>query len=197
MQEEKFIDSLQNRGHIYCNTVEYFRKIEDGNKRGDKYDSYDYLIQGNSLKLKLKGSTIATSNQARLFLHNTKKKGNIYCFSRVKFKGKGKIKVFDMSPEFVKMGKYALLITNPDEFISRIESALKKLNLTYKFSLVSYYDESTYHGGLGPFSKRNCFSWQNEVRLWIDNNNEEPFEFFIGNISDISYKFDISQVKFY
>ncbi len=57
-----------------------------------------------------------------------------------------------------------------------------------------YYDPNTYQGKLNLFYKSDIYKHQNEVRLQIQNAEEKPFEFYIGEISDISRKIPVSDL---
>lgn len=198
ISEEKFIDSLQKRGHIYCNPIRYFRTIENSGLKKDKNEGKAFIKQVSNLRIQLKGETIATSPKSQFFFDHPEDSGNIYCLYGVKTelvdltkKSLQKVKIENISGDF---GKYALLITHPEELLSRISKELNNLSKAFKFSPVHYYDHTTYEGELSPFFKSNIFSKQNEVRLWILNKREEPFEFYIGDISDISHKVSISDL---
>jgi len=51
ISEDRFIDSLQQKGHLFCNTIKYFRTIEDNGIRGDKNEGKAYIKQINDLKI--------------------------------------------------------------------------------------------------------------------------------------------------
>jgi len=198
ISEEKYIDALQKEGHIYCNTIKYFRFIEDNGVKGDKNEGKAYMKQINKIEIILEGKTIAAAAEGQIYFDHPENKGNIYCMYGVKSslvdftkKGRQKVIIEDSSKE---LGKSALLIFKPEEFLNRINKKLRSLSIEYNFSPVTYFDPKTFEGGLSPFYKSNIYSYQNEIRLWIPNKSEKPFEFYIGDISDISYKIPVSDL---
>ena len=199
ISEEKYIDALQRNGHIYCNTIQYFRTIEDNNHKGDKNEGKAFLKQIKNFEILLEGKTIGKGVNAQLYYEHPDDKGNIYCMYGVEStpidlskKGKQKINIEDSSKE---LGKYALLILDIEEFLKRIDQSLNKISKDYHWSPVHYFDSSSYEGELSPFYKSQIYQYQNEVRIWIPNKEEKPFEFYIGDISDISYKVKVENLN--
>ncbi|KJS06322.1 MAG: hypothetical protein VR77_05865 [Flavobacteriales bacterium BRH_c54] len=198
ISNDKFIDSLQQKGHIYCNSIKYFRTIEDNGIRGDKNEGKAYLKQVKDFEISLEGKVIAKAEKAQIYFDHPEDIGNLFCLYGVQSslvnltkKSLQKIKIENQSKKF---GQSALLIHNPEEFINRISKELKRLSKEFNFSLVHYFDPETYEGELSPFYKSNKYEYQNEVRFWIPQNEERTFEFYIGDISDISHKIPIGDL---
>jgi hypothetical protein len=196
--EEKHIDILQQKGHLYCNTIRYFRTVKNDGLRGDTNEGKAYLKQLKNFEIRHQGRAIGVAPNAQLYYDHPDDIGNIFCIYGVK------TKLIDLSikaiqrvrieEEAVGFGKAALLIYNLPEFIARIENSLKELGKEFNISPVHYYDSKTYEGELSPFFKDSRYSYQNEFRLWIPNKVEQPFEFYIGDISDISQKLPIAEI---
>ncbi len=198
ISDEEFINSLHKKGHIYCNTIKYFRSIEDNCKRGDKNEGKAFIKQLMDLELSLKGKVLGKAAKAQMYFEHEKNTGNIFCFYGVETSLMDKRKKYRqkilIEKEPRSLGKTALLIFQIEEFINRISNSLNALGKEYIISPVYYYDPNTYEGGLNPFYKSNKYKYQNEVRLWIQNTEEKPFEFYIGDISDISHKIPVSDL---
>ena len=198
ISEEKYIDSLQKKGHIYCNTIRYFRSIEDNRNRGDNNEGKAFIKQAKNLEVSLKGKIIGKAENAQIYFDDDKDIGNIFCIYGVKTslidqlkKSRQRVLIEKESKDF---GKTALLIFNIQEFINRISESLLALRKVFKIAPVYYFDPNTYQGKLNPFYKSDIYKHQNEVRLWIQNTEEKPFEFYIGDISDISHKIPVSDL---
>ena len=198
ISDEEFIDSLQKNGHIYCNTIKYFRFLEDNCKRGDKNEGKAFMKQVKGLEISLKGKVLGKAEKAQLYFEHENNTGNIFCLYGVETPLIDKRKKFRqkvlVEKEPRSLGETALLIFQIEEFIKRISNSLDSLGKEYKISPVYYYDPNTYEGGLNHFYKSNQYKYQNEVRLWIQNTEEKPFEFYIGDISDISHKIPVSDL---
>ena len=192
ISDEEFIDSLQKKGHIYCNSIKYFRSIEDNCNRGDKNEGKAFIKQVKNLEISLKGKVIGKAEKAQMYFEHEKNTGNIFCLYGVETslmdkRKKSRQKIL-IEKEPRSLGKAALLVFQIEEFINRISNKLNTLGKEYKFSPVYYFDPNTYEGGLNPFCKSNKYKYQNEVRLWVQNAEDKPYEFYIGDISDISRK---------
>lgn len=198
ISEERFIDSLQKEGHIYCNTIKYFRTIDDNGIKGDKNEGKAFLKQVNNVTLSLNGSPFAFAPKGQFYLDHPEDQGNIFCLYGVETSlvdlskiSLQKVHIEKSSKDF---GNYALLIFKPDEFLDRVKTRLIELERSYNFSPVHYFDPNTYEGELSPFYKSNKYKYQNEVRFWIPDKSDVPFEFKIGDITDISHKIKVEDL---
>ncbi|MBV6485851.1 MAG: hypothetical protein KFKLKKLM_02460 [Flavobacteriales bacterium] len=194
--KEEHIDALQKKGHLYCNTIRSYRKMESETLRGDKHEGKAYMKQVKSLQLLIDNKVIATSERGNLIYDNPDDIGNLFCLYGVQ---SNTVDLNNFSEQLIvikndvkKLGEYALLIHFPEEFLKRIENKLKPINKLFNFHPVNYIDFKSYEGELSPFYKSNEYKGQNEIRLWIPNEKEDVFEFFIGDITDISYKMPVS-----
>jgi hypothetical protein len=192
------LTGICKQGHIYCNTINYFRSVEDNNKRGDINEGKTHIKQIKDLTLLIEGKPIARAERGQLYFENPDDKGNLFCLYGVKTElidlTRSTGQKITIEEQFKDFGDSVLLIHNPKKFLNRVKIALKKLSKKYKFSPVSYYDRERYEGNLSPFFKSNLYEYQNEVRFWIQNEVDKPFEFFIGDISDISHKCSINEL---
>lgn len=199
ISEDQFIDSLQKEGKIYCNHIRYFRSIEDNELRGDPNEGKAYIEQVKNMSILVDEKVVATAESAQLYFEGKEDYGNIFCLYGYETSLIDKTKMTRQHVAIANgtknFGKNALLICDTVEFRNRVETALKGLLKDFRFQPVNYYDHTTYQGELNPFCKSNKYKDQNEVRLWISNEKEEPFEFFIGDISDISYKIPVSDLN--
>ena len=193
--EEKHIDSLQKSGQIFCNSITYFRSIEGDKNRADKNEGKNYIKQIRDIEIFIENRPIAHASYAQMYNENIDMHGNIFCLYAAKSSLLNKEKTLqkiNFDNNIKDFGAYALLIYHPDKFINRVSRELRRLSKDFAYSPVFYYDENIYQGKLGPFHKSKKFLNQSEFRLWIPNTEEKVFEFFIGDISDISYKIPVS-----
>jgi hypothetical protein len=80
---DHFDRNLQT-GHIYCNTINYFRSVEDNNKRGDINEGKTHIKQIKDLTLLIEGKPIARAERGQLYFENPDDKGNLFCLYGVK-----------------------------------------------------------------------------------------------------------------
>ena len=84
-----------------------------------------------------------------------------------------------------RFGDYALVLTNPQEFIDRIPSRLTAQGVRCRAGLVDYVDEESTRE-MGPFRKLRRFAYQSEWRLVCHDGPGGPRRLYIGSIEEIS-----------
>ena len=185
------IKNFQEQGKIYMNTVKYFKDLEDDFQRKDKYEGIEKLEQINWIKIKIDENTYIESSKkdntlisGQYHIESNSHLGNLFCLTAITdklIKNSNKL-----NPELKKFGDSLLIILDTTSFLTRLNKKLKEIDLDYRYGLVTYYDRTTYNGELNILHKSNEFEHQSEWRLNIETIKEEPFEFEVGNIEDIS-----------
>lgn len=164
--KDRHIDQLQSKGLIFSKTVKYFREreIEEHELRRDKREGAQCSIRLKDLKISVEGKELPLKFiNARLNTFDPQLDfSHIFC-------------MYSVSPELadgqpfvdernIEFGSSALLITNPLEFINRIENAIhKKYEFTYR--PVSYYPDNSDYSHLTVFDKPEYFNFQREFRF--------------------------------
>ena len=184
---------LQKEGLLYCNTIEYFSKLEDGNLRGDDHENiveFDYIENGilevspkgkssvKSLTLKFKSFKLKTTRVDPF--------GNLFCLHAINVLDKISNEPFQIDPKNKKFGDHFLLITDTAEFLNRLKKSLNNLDQKFSCDMVEYLDFSKYKGKKTVFQKDLSYSYQAEFRIWMHTKLVEALEIRIGDISDIS-----------
>ena len=201
---KEHLEKMQKEGILYCNTITYFSRIDDNNKRGDKLEVATELeyLENVILEVKPANDSLAPWEKLRITYmqlqkHYEKTLGNLYCMS-----------VFDLTPSkdtsllnfenFTAFGSHVLIISREDIFIDKINKAFDKLKIKSCFKAIEYLDLRKYQGKKSLFQKDIKYSWQKEFRIILYTDKceiNDPFEFSIGNIEDISIICDISKTK--
>lgn len=193
--EERYLKNLINFGEIYLNTIEYFKKSDDITIN-DNNEGAAFIHQGD---LKIfnpdNNELIGYAPTAQLRFFNKTFNGNLYCMfgltSEIENKMKiNNLKVISIDERMYKQkdteNKKCVIITNPKEFLNRIESKLNAEKLEYEFHMVEYYNEKEHSGKLDIFNKSNKFEYQSEFRLFVNSNKNKPMCINIGAIKDIA-----------
>lgn len=95
---------------------------------------------------------------------------------------------------------FALIICKTDDFIARLEKALKDKGLGFTRNFVKYRDTSILYRVNGIiehndiFCKNECFSHQCEYRIALEMKVEDYYEFKIGSLEDISVMIEASSL---
>lgn len=181
--EQEHLYRLLKYGEIYMKNIDFYRKYELSNPehlRGDIYECFNNISQHNTIKFLDSDLEI---NDVTVYENNNTYTGYLFCMYAIFIDNENK----NLDSRMFDFGEYAVIILNPKEFIYRIKKYCKENNLISYCSRVQYYDEKSKDGNLGPFHKREKYSYQNEARIYIQNSN--PQDYFclnIGSIEDIA-----------
>lgn len=187
---KEHIEEFCHKGLIYMNPISFFKKIEDGKLRGDIHEGRHLVSQGDFIKLKINDDWLEFNKEkdqsfnCQFYQEYAKTKGNIFSMYTLFMPVNNEnITVDKRNLEF---GDYCLVITYTSEFMNRVKSSFEAMRIKLNYSFVNYYDYKTYSGKAGVFHKSNIYDYQNEFRLFYENENNTPFSLKIGSISDIS-----------
>lgn len=174
---------LQNEGLLYMNQIKYFWEVEDED-RGDLFDCVAQVQRGPKIGLTLpEGKEVFMEGEWIIRMYPPgHDKINIFCMYALRPLIEG---TFPVDNRNFRFGEHALVLINRDEFMRRIESALKSQEIFGDANIVEYVDDN-YTGEFGPFKKLRKFAYQSEWRLVCYNGPSRPREIKIGSIADIS-----------
>ena len=180
---EKNIIELRDKGLIYMKNLPYFWKIENDELRKDPCDGVDTIDNGINGVLLFQNTNrpVCIQKWNLKLLPNDSDKINIFCMFALRTEPIN----YPIDDRNVKFGNFALIITDPAEFIQRVHSHLCLNHVKHEADLVKYL-EFNHKGEVGLFKKKNSFSYQSEWRLVCYNGpgNERRIE--IGSLSDIA-----------
>ncbi|MFD1629682.1 hypothetical protein [Pseudopedobacter beijingensis] len=189
------IKKLYENGTIYMNPIQYFRKEEDGELRGDSYEGairiHNYLpgplnipeigFKGNHLGVHLKHS-------------NEEVFGNIYSLYCVSSHGWKHPSAFNIDEKVKNFGSHCLMIKKPKIFISKMENHFKKNKMKFNHNFISYYDKTKINREITLFEKSLEFEYQKEFRFYLERDSIDPFVFNIQGLRDISEIYTTSDI---
>ncbi|HSZ72197.1 MAG TPA: hypothetical protein VK750_05935 [Cytophagaceae bacterium] len=189
-KEEHIYDMFEN-GTLYCRALQVFRKIEDGNVRGDKHEGAQRIINSppGSFEIPTANGPVKI-NYEKLHLVESQEGvyGNVFCLYAVTANDVNESLVVDFDPRVSEFGTHALAIKNMPLFFTMLEAKLDEMNLSYDHGLVEYYDASSHSGSLSVFHKPSEYAYQKEFRLYIQNEDKEhkPLTIQLGSLKEIS-----------
>lgn len=193
--QEIDIKDLYNNGTIYMNPIQLFRKVEDGELRGDSYEGVSRIKNYPPGKFEIP-SIGYKGNYISLHIKESYDEvlGNIfslYCISSHGWENPNDVKIDEKIKRF---GSHCLMIKDNKRFLERMESTLKKLKLKYLHDFVKYYDKDSINRAITVFEKPNEFEYQKEFRFYINRFSTEPISFNIGSLADISEIFTAESI---
>lgn len=196
---EDHLHQLQKEGIVYCNTLKYFAELEDEQIRGDKDESAFEFKTFNDSQLLINPVSEPNSefiklklNWGQMITRNSEPYGNLFCIYCVNIPNginEGQIVVDEKIGSF---GSHVLVILNSQIFEEKLFEELQARKLKYHFGNVEYIDLKKHSGKKTLFQKDLTYSYQNEFRIFMENDKLEPISLKLGDISDISRIYDFN-----
>ena len=182
--EKNILDLFEN-GTIYMNTIEYFRKVEDEELRGDKYEGVSRVINSLPGTFKIPGID-REFNYIKVHLKESYKEvlGNIYSLYAISSKGFPNPLDFKFDERNLRFGTHGVMIKDLPLFFNKIENELKKNNLKFNHGFVDYYDKEEVSREITLFEKPLEFEHQKEFRFYVENDKIKPIKIQIGSMKD-------------
>ncbi len=186
---EKNIIDLYNNGTVFLNTIQYFRNIEDGELRGDKYEGVSEVINSLPGTFKIKQSEQEFRFE-KVHLRKSFKEilGNIYSLYAISDKGFRNYQDFKIDERLNGFGSHCLVI-DPKSFINKMEKTLHNLGYSYNQGFVDYYDKEKICREVSLFEKPLEFEYQKEFRFFLKNEKIEPVKIQIDSLENCSELF--------
>ena len=213
-EQQKYADAFL-RGEIFVNRLSYFKKIEEGDGRGDKYEGAIMLpIEGLTITLRAPDTITGEVDE------KTMTKDDLVAPPIIEARWNDHINVFcmyaghsgtfrsisednirdlkkqvELPEECTNLGEHAVVITNTKEFLRRAKAAADREGYRMTWKLVTYYDSN-----VGTplarseiesiFTKRDQYAYQKEFRIAIDTctSGTHAITLNIGPIGDIALR---------
>jgi len=192
--EENILDLFEN-GTIYMNTIEYFRKVEDGELRGDKYEGVSRIINSLPGTIKIEGIDREFNFiKAHIGEAHNEVIGNIYSLYAISSKGFLNPLDFEFDKRNLRFGTHCLMIKNLPYFFKKIEKELKKNNYKFHHNFINYYDKDEVNRKITLFEKPLEFEYQKEFRFYVEDNKMKPIKIQIGSLKKHSEMFKIEEM---
>ena len=198
---KEFMEDLLENGTIFLNTVNAFKKMED-NYRGDKDEGVSDIIQAEYAEMELQlppalgGKTIRLDKNNGLVgpitisdkdYTNT----NIYSLYMIYAD-----ESFKADERVLQFGDYFVMIHKPEEFMNRMNKALEDSGYRYSYGSVKYINKNEYQGSMNIFNKFSDYSYQNEYRYHVINNEDKPIILNLGCLKDIAQLLPSEAIKY-
>ncbi|HLF52909.1 hypothetical protein [Flavobacterium sp.] len=192
--EENILDLFEN-GTIYMNTIEYFRKVEDEDLRGDKYEGVSKIINSLPGTFKIPGIDREFKYE-KMHIREVHEEiiGNIYSLYAISSKGFPNPLDFKFDERNLRFGTHCLLIKNLPYFFDRIETELKNNNYKFNHGFVDYYDKDEVNREITLFEKPFEFEYQKEFRFYVEDYGMKPIKIQIGSLKKYAVVFKLEDM---
>ncbi|MEJ8802618.1 hypothetical protein [Pontibacter sp. H249] len=182
--ERAHMESFYKQGIMFMNNLSAFRKIEDGELRGDKHEALYEQKEISNIRISLGDSMIGIADRGFFNLWHDNPKGNI--FSMYALETSENLEDIMIDNSCKKFGDTCVFILDIIEFINRVDKAAKRNGYDLIYSPVEYIDLKKFHGKWSVFKKPIQYSYQSEFRFLIRREEPEPLLLNIGSLEDIA-----------
>ena len=189
------IEEFVREGHLFMNTLAYFRELEADFLMADKHEGAVYCVQADGAQLCMqhgeKWVDIGTICDQILPSDGSEHTTNVFCmyaFQESAYDSLVDSRNFDFGDTFA-------VLTKGDEFLRRVYAAATLDNVKLRQGLVEYVEKSTYNGPMGIFRKFSDFAYQSEFRIAVLSGTNGPFSLRVGDLSDISIVGNLSELN--
>jgi len=196
--KQEHIEALQTRGSMHFETLDYFRRGEDGNVRFDSDEGLHSIIQGPSMKVEFsaRGRTFLSDSGGKL-VHSLKimqpnlDAVNIFCLTAILSIGR-----FPFHPGFRTFGDACLVITDLVEFSRRVRKGIEARVRAADSAPVEYVSPTAHVGDMGRFRKFQRYAWQQEYRIAVEPliYTGGAMDFDVGSLGDISFMMETERL---
>lgn len=172
--KEEYADAFIQKGELFCRTLGDFKKIDDGDARGDAYEAVTDWHQPDQISMTIsykdsegvEHSFPLTDLAGPVVMQNTGyDRLNLYCMYGVKvpeFEESFEIeeeritavnKINSMlkekttlSEEVISLGEFAVVVYQVEDFIQMVREEAKKRDFSCWNGSIGYYNPETFHG---------------------------------------------------
>ncbi len=182
--KEEHVKDLYENGTVYINTIEYFRKMEDDELRGDGYEGASEIINSLPGTFRIPGIDQEFKYE-KIHIKKAYEEvlGNIYSLYCISSKDFPNTLDFKFDEKNLRLGTHCLMIKDNQYFLDKIQSKLRNRGFKYRHGFVNYYDKDKISNKkLTLFDKPKEFVYQKEFRFYVHNNKIEPIKLQIGSL---------------
>lgn len=172
--KEEYADAFMQKGEMFCRTLGDFKKIDETDGRGDKFEAVTDWHQSELTKLTItykdkdgveKSFPIEKISGPVTIQNNAYDRINLYSMYAVKApewdesyetederiviiqKINAMLKESKtLSNEVISLGEFAVVVYQVEDFIARVKKAAQEKNFACWNKLIEYYDPDTFHG---------------------------------------------------
>lgn len=108
-------------------------------------------------------------------------KANVFCMYALRASASDTL----VDPRNGEFGDTFATVIQFDEFMKRVNSAIRGGGHELQWHLVEYVDDASYEGPLGIFKKSFRFSYQSEFRIALLPGIGAAHPLYVGDLSDI------------
>lgn len=177
-------------GEVYMKPLDFYRKLEKDQQRGDPYEGVSALWQPSQIgELRIGDHAIPPSDLAEAvrFSRDDDRTCAVFCMGAITGSSIDRhlrLGAPLVDPRNLEFGDTAIAITKMDPFLHRFRTAVERTGLGFATGTVEYLSVHAHDGEWGPFRKDQRFEHQQEWRLVVRNPPSDPFVLSLGSLED-------------
>jgi hypothetical protein len=185
--DEARINEMYEKGTIFINTIEYFRKHKSQKGRGDPYEGVSRIKNYPPGEIEIKEINYK-GKYLNLHIKETYEGvlGNIFSLYSVSSRWCEDPSQFKIDKRMLEFGSHCLMIKDNQKFLTLLENKLQELGFKYDHNFITYYDKNEINGEINLFKKNLDYEYQREFRFYIENDLISPIKFEIGSLKEIA-----------
>ena len=201
-------------GRLYCNRVSWFKKLEGGENpgRADTSEGTVGLLSAEDTSVIIDGHDLSKNLAAPLQVQDRSLDHyHLFCLYRghtgdleprsLHDNIDGLRRQLMIPTAALSLGKHAVFLSDAKEFITRVESAVKRKGYGFLRWHVNYYDSNAGNlwipGAEALFCKRDQYSYQQEYRFVFKTGTRgrDPLCLELGDLSDITFRMESAEIN--
>ena len=202
------------RGRLYCNRVSWFKSLEaeENSGRADNSEGVVGLFSPEDTSVIIDGQNLSKDLAAPGQIQDRSLDDyHLFCLYRghsgdlepggLHDNIDGLKRQLMIPTAALSLGKYAVFISNAQEFMTRVESAVKSKRCGLIRWHMNYYDSNAgslwFPGWKALFYKRDQYSYQQEYRFVFKTGTmgDDPLCLDLGDLSDITFRMESAEIN--
>ncbi len=202
------------RGRLYCNRVSWFKnlEVEENSGRADNSEGVVGLFSPEDTSVIIDGQNLSKDLTAPVQLQDKSLDHyHLFCLYRghsgdldlgvIHDNIDGLKRQLMIPAAALSLGKYAVFVSNAQEFMTRVQSAVKRKAYGLFRWHVNYYDSNVGNlwipGWRALFYKKDQYSYQQEYRFVFKTGTEgdDPLCLDLGDLSDITFRMESAEIN--
>ncbi len=220
-QEESHADQFI-RGSLHMNRLRYFQKLEaseKGDGRPDRHEAIVLWYQPDRIGLVIDSPELGSIKVGKnefagpvAITRNFYSDVHVFCMSALSLPDPAFLQgdhaevqvklqtALQIDPRCLEFGPHAVIVDR-EKFRSQLRQSLERCDYRFKYDMVAYYDETTFHGEFPPddvpFRKQHRFAYQQEFRVCLQTltSGDEPITLEIGDMSAFATKLPSADIN--
>lgn len=179
-------------GRLHMGTLDYFRRVEDGQVRGDPDEGLAVQLQPEGARAYINGMPVTLGGPFKLYHHHTVA-CHVFCMAGLSSGRRREDGSFLIGADLLKMNECAVII-NPKPFFDRLIEVADGHGMPLSCGWVRYVQRD-HDGEMNAFTKFVEYRWQCEYRIVTKPTGQDFFDLELGPLDGIAELHDVAAIR--